>query len=134
VGGDPSRTDQEASVTTARTRYVLGLLVWAGTLLVMLFGIAALGIVGDGGPPDLMYVGAAVVGLAGAAMARFRPLGTALALLAAALLTLLAGVVAVAAGWQEGGSVVDVLALSALFAGLYAASAWLLRSAAPHRA
>ena len=48
--------------------------------------------------------------------------------------TLVAGVVAVAAGWQEEGSVVDVLALSAMFAGLYAASAWLFRSAAPRPA
>ena len=49
-------------------------------------------------------------------------------------LTLVAGVVAVGAGLQEDGSVVDVLALSAMFAGLYAAAAWLFRSAAPRAA
>ncbi len=81
-----------------------------------------------------MYLAAAAVGLVGAAAARFRPAGTARALAVAAGLTLAAGVVAVAAGWQEEGSVVDVLALSAMFAGLYAASAWLFRSAAPQTA
>lgn len=121
-------------MSTARTRYVLAATMWAGTLLVLLFGVGALGIVGDGGPPDLMYLAAAVVGLVGAAAARFRPAGTARALAIAAGLTLVAGVVAVAAGWQEEGSVVDVLALSAMFAGLYAASAWLFRSAAPRPA
>ena len=75
--------------------------MWAATLLVLLFGVGALGIVGDGGPPDLMYLAAAVVGLVGAAVARFRPAGTARALAATAGLTLVAGVVAVAAGWQE---------------------------------
>jgi hypothetical protein len=122
------------TMSTARTRYVLAVLVWAGTLLVLLFGIGALGIVGDGGPPDLMYVGAAAVGLVGAAIARFRPRGTALALAVTAGLTLAAGLVAVAAGLQEDGSVVDVLALSAMFAALYGASAWLFRSAAPRTA
>jgi hypothetical protein len=121
-------------VTTDRTRYVLAVLVWSGTLLVLLFGVGALGIVGDGGPPDLMFVGAAAVGLVGAAIARFRPLGTALALAVTAGLTLVAGVVAVAAGLQEDGSVVDVLALSTTFALLFAVSAWLFRSAAPHPA
>jgi len=121
-------------VTTARTRYLLAALVWAATLLVLLFGVGALGIVGDGGPADLMFVGAAAVGLVGAAVARFRPHGTALALAATAVLTLVAGVVAVGAGLQEDGSVVDVLALTAMFAGLYAAAAWLFRSAAPRAA
>lgn len=122
------------TMSTARTRYVLAVLVWAGTLVVLLLGIGALGIVGDGGPPDLMYVGAAAVGLVGAALARFRPRGTALALTVTAGLTLVAGVVAVAAGLQDDGSAVDVLALSAMFATLYAASAWLFRSAATRTA
>ena len=44
----------------------------------------------------------------------------------------LAGVVAIVAGLpeQEGGSVLDVLGLSLMYAGLYAASAWLFRRSA----
>jgi hypothetical protein len=114
---------------TPRIHHLLGLAVAAGATLVLLFGIGALGIVGSGGPPDLLYVGALVVGLVVAAAGRFRPPALARGLGTTAALMLVAGVVAVAAGLQEDGSVVDVLALSAMFAGLYGAAAWLLHRA-----
>jgi hypothetical protein len=111
---------------TPRIHQRLGLAVAAGATLVLLFGIGALGIVGSGGPPDLLYVGALVVGLVVAAAGRFRSTALARGLGTTAALMLVAGVVAVAAGLQEDGSVVDVLALSAMFAGMYGAAAWLL--------
>ncbi|WP_436699161.1 hypothetical protein [Nocardioides sp. BYT-33-1] len=109
---------------TSRTWYAAGLVVALGTALVVAFGIAALGIVGDGGPPDLLYVGALVVGLVGATIARLRAHGMALALGATAVAVLLAGAVAVTSGLAEEGQTLDVLWLSAGFAGLFGLSAW----------
>ena len=65
---------------TARSYYRLGLAVALGTVLFLAFGIGALGIIGAGGPPDLLYVGAVAVGVVGAFLARFRSLGMARAL------------------------------------------------------
>jgi len=109
---------------TSRTWYAAGVVVALGTTLVVAFGIAALGIVGDGGPPDLLYVGALVVGIVGAAIARLRPHGMALALGATALAVLLAGAIAVASGLGEDAQTLDVLWLSAGFAGMFGLSAW----------
>ncbi|MBM0127019.1 hypothetical protein [Pimelobacter simplex] len=109
---------------TSRTWYAAGAVVALGTTLVIAFGIAALGIVGDGGPPDLLYVGALLVGCAGAALARLRARGMAVALGATAAAVLLAGAVAVASGLAEDAQTLDVLWLSAGFAGMFGLSAW----------
>ena len=74
-------------MTSARTLYRLALVVAVGTVLVLLYGIGALGIVGGGGPYDLLYVAAAVLGLVGALVARFQPRGMAVALAVAAVAT-----------------------------------------------
>lgn len=118
-----------ASMRTARTYYRLGGTVAVGTVLFLLFGIGALGIIGDGGPADLMYVGAAAIGLVGAVVARFRAGGMAVALGVTALATVLVGAVAVIAGLHrtDGASVPEILGLSGMYAGLYAVSAWLFR-------
>ena len=116
-------------MTTAKTYYGLGALVALGTTFVIAFGIAALGIVGDGGPPDLLYVGALVMGLVGAAAARFRPRGTARALAAAGVATILAAVVAVGAGLHEDAPATDVFWLSAGFAAMFGVAAWLFSRA-----
>ncbi|MDQ6522465.1 hypothetical protein RB608_02585 [Nocardioides sp. LHD-245] len=109
---------------TSPTWYAVGLVVALGTTLVIGFGIAALGIVGDGGPPDLLYAGALAVGAVGVAVARLRPHGMALALGATAVAVLLAGAVAVAAGLAEDDQTLDVFWLSAGFAGLFGLAAW----------
>ena len=117
---------------TAAGYYRLAGAVAVGTVLFLLFGIGALGIIGAGGPPDLMYLGAAAIGLVGALVARFRARGMAVALGATALATLAVGVVAVAAGLhrEEGASVLEILGLSGMYAGLFGLAAWLFRRAA----
>jgi lysylphosphatidylglycerol synthetase-like protein (DUF2156 family) len=111
---------------TSTTRYVLALGVAIGTVLLMLFGIGALGIVGEG-ERDWLYLAAPVVGLVVAVVTRFRPAGMAMALAAAAVTTVVAGAVAVAlvALDETNGSVPDVIMLTGMFAVLFAVAAWL---------
>ena len=92
------------------TSYRLGLAITIGTLLMLVWSAGALGIIGDGGRPDLMYVGVLVVCLAGAA-------------------------IALAAGMQDdpGASVAEILGVNAMFVALFALSAWLIGRAAEDR-
>ncbi len=99
-------------------------LVWLG---------AGVGIIGpDGDPTNLMYVGVLAVGLIGAVLARFRPAGMALALLATALAQVVVAAIALAAGWgtTTPNWPLDILGLTGLFAALWLASAYLFRKAA----
>ena len=113
---------------TSRARYLLALGVSIGTVLLLLFGIGALGIVGEG-EGDAVYLLAPAVGLLVAAVTRFRPAGMVLALGAAAATTLLAG------GWSVGliatdrvtASLADVVMLTGMYAALFAFAAWLFR-------
>src|ERR687893_1141155 len=60
----------------------------------------AVGIIGsEDNPANLMYGGVLAVGIVGALVARFRPLGMARALVATALAQALVAVIALAAGW-----------------------------------
>jgi hypothetical protein len=108
------------------SRYALAAAVSVGTVAFLVLGIGALGIVGDG-DRDWLYLSAPVVLLVVAAATRFRPRGMVLALGAAALTTLVAGVVAVAlaATDRATASVADVAMLTVMYAGLFAAGAWL---------
>jgi hypothetical protein len=117
---------------TPGSYYRLGLAVALGTVLFLALGIGALGIIGPGGRPDLMYAGAVAVGVVGALLARFRSQGMALALGATAVATLVVGVIAIADGLHrtEGASVVEILGLSGMYAALFGLSAWLFRRAA----
>jgi hypothetical protein len=114
------------SQTSTTMRYVLALGASIGTVLFLLLGIGALGIVGDG-DRDWLYLAAPVVGLLVAAATRFRPAGMAIALGAAAVTTVLAGAVAVVlvALDQASGSVLDVVMLTGMYAALFAVAAWL---------
>jgi hypothetical protein len=116
-------------MTTAKTYYRLALLVAAGTAFVVLFGIAALGIIGDGGPEDLLYAAAVAIAVVGSLVARFRAGGMALALGTAAVAVVVAGVVAFAAGFTEGASAGDVVMLTAGLAAGFGLSAWLFHRA-----
>jgi hypothetical protein len=113
-------------VSTPRSRYLLALGVCLGTVLFLLLGIGALGIVGDG-DRDWLYLAAPAVLLVVGAATRFRPGGMVLALGAAAATTVVAGVVAVVlvAADDTSGSVVDVLMLTVMYAVLFAVGAWL---------
>ena len=116
--------------TSMTTRHLPALGVSVGTVLFLLFGIGALGIVGDG-DIDWLYLAGPVVGLVVAAATRFRPGGMALALGATAVTTLVVGLVAlllVALGTADG-SVLDVIMLTVMYAGLFAVAAWLFSRA-----
>lgn len=115
-------------MSTPRSRYLLALGVCLGTVLFLLFGIGALGIVGEG-DRDWLYLVAPVVLLVVAVATRFRPSGMVLALSAAAVTTVAAGAVAVAlvATDRATASVADVVMLTAMYAVLFATGAWLFR-------
>ena len=108
------------------SRYVLALGVSAATVLFLLFGIGALGIVGDG-DGDAFYLAAPAVLLVVAVATRFRPGGMVLALGGAALATVVAGAVAVGLVLtdRETASLLDVVGLTGMYAALFAVAAWL---------
>ena len=117
---------------TTTTSYRLALAVAVFTVLFLVWAIGALGIIGEGGRADRMYVGVLAVAALGSAVARLRPRGMALAMLATALTVALVAVVALVRGLQhnEGASVVEILGLTAMYAVLFGLSAWLFRRSA----
>jgi hypothetical protein len=108
------------------TRYAIAMTVSVGTVLFLLLGIGALGIVGDG-DRDWVYLAAPAVLLLVALATRFSPQGMAYALGAAALTTVVAGAVAIGmvATDDVAASVPDVVMLTVMYAGLFAVGAWL---------
>lgn len=124
----------ELAVSRAGTpayKVAAGVALGAGLLLVWSF--LAVGILGEtGDPADLMYAGVLAVGILGAVLARFRPLGMARALLATALAQALVAVIALIAGKHEApiSSVLEIVGVNGLFVALFAGSAWLFRHAA----
>lgn len=115
---------------TSTSRYLLALGVSVGTVLFLLLGVGALGIVGDG-DRDAVYLLAPAVGLLVALVVRFRPAGMALALAAAAVTTVLAGAwsVVVVATDRVDASLLDVVMLTGMYAALFAFAAWLFSRA-----
>jgi hypothetical protein len=107
------------------------LAIAAGVLLVLING--AVGIIGSEQEDANLLFGAVVgVALLGALAARFRPMGMAWAMAAAALVQLLVPLAAVAL-WPATASLVwtpQVLALTGVFTAVWLASAWLFRKAA----
>ena len=94
---------------TSTTTYRLALALAVGTVLFLLLGIGALGVIGSGGPADRVYLAVPVVLVLGSILARLRPGGMAVTMLATAATQVLAPVVAFAAGLEgtEGASVLD---------------------------
>lgn len=120
---------------TANTHYLLALGIAVATVLFLILVIGAVGIIGAGGRPDRMYLAVLAVLAVGSVLARLRPRGMALALLATALTQVLVTVIAltaVVAGAQDfkGASVVDILGINAMYAALFSLSAWLFQRAA----
>lgn len=113
--------------------YRVAAAVALGTALLLVWLIGAVGIVGvEGDPADLMYLGVLAVGIAGAVIARLRPLGMARVLLAMALAQALVAAIALIAGKHQApiSSAFEIVALNGLFVALFAGSAWLFRQAA----
>ena len=99
-----------------------------GAAFILVWANLAVGIIGsEDNPANLVFFGVLAVGIAGAIVARFRPLGMARAMGATAIAqTLAAGVALVVGAGFEG-------PIALLFAGLWLASAWLFREAAQER-
>jgi hypothetical protein len=118
---------------TSKTYYRLAIGVALVTVLFLIWAIGALGIIGDGGRPDRIYLAVFAVLAIGTAVARLRPRGMALVLLATALAQALVTVIALLAGMHDDASVADILGINAMYVALFGLSAWLFRRAAEQR-
>ena len=116
-----------ARLTGSRTyRAGVGVAVVAGFLLVWIN--LAVGIIGsEVNHANLMFAGVLAVGVLGASIARFQPLGMARALVATAAAQASVAVVVLFAAL---GSNPEVLGLTAFFVALWLVSAWLFRKSA----
>lgn len=116
---------------TNKTSYRLAVGVAVVTVLFLIWAIGALGIIGEGGRPDRLYAGVLAVVAIGTLVARLRPRGMALALLATALAQALVTVIALLVGYQhnEGASVVEILGINGMYVTLFGLSAWLFARA-----
>ena len=116
----------------ASTTYRLAAGVGIASSLFLVWTILAVGVIGEeGDPADLMYGGVLAVGILGALVARFRPLGMARALLAMAVAQALVAVIALLAGKHESpiSSVGEIVGVNAMFVVLFVGSALLFRRA-----
>lgn len=105
-------------------RAAAGVAVVAAFLLVWIN--LAVGIIGsENNPANLMFGGVLVVGIIGALIARFRPQGMAIALVAMAIAQALVGAIALFGGMGN-----EAVLLSGFFAALWLASAGLFHKAA----
>lgn len=96
-----------------------------GAAFLLIWANAAVGIIGsEDNPANQMYFGVLAVGLVGALIARFRPAGMAVALVAMAIGQVLIAVIALVAGLGFTGPI------TLFFAALWLTSAWLFRKAA----
>jgi hypothetical protein len=114
------------------SHYRLAIALTLSALLFLVLGIGALGIIGDG-RDDQVYVSVLAVAVICSAVARLRPHGMALAFLATAFAQVLVSATALLAGLHDnGGSIVDILGLTGMYAGLFCVAAWLFWRAAEH--
>jgi len=120
---------------TAGTYYRLGLAAAALTALFLFLAIGALGVIGEGGEPDRLYLAVFATLVVGTVLARLRARGMAYALGATAAVTVAVAAVALATGQQDtpGASVLEILGLTAMYAALFGMSAWCFWRAAEHR-
>jgi len=112
-------------------RFAFGVALAASFLLVGVNG--AVGIIGtEHNDANFLFGGVLAVGFVGAIIARFRPLGMAFAMFAAALAQVLVAVIVLVAGLGSSGAIwpMDILVSTGFFAALWLMSAWLFRKAA----
>lgn len=118
-----------------RIAYRRALLVGAGALLVLVWGIGALGIIGtEGDGNDRLYLAVLGTAVVGSLVSRLRSGGMARTLLAMAAVQAVVTVVAVVGGLVPSyNPVAEVVLLNLSFIVLYVASAWLFRRASLRR-
>ena len=124
------RIEDTMNTTTA---YRIGLALAVASVLFLLWGVAAMGIVGSEGDPfDRLYFAVVGIGVGGALLARFQAPGMAGVLAAMALAVAAITALALILGKQQSpvSSVAEILMVNALFVALFAAAAWLFRVAA----
>ena len=112
-------------------RFGIGVALAAAFILVWVNG--AVGIIGnENNDANMLFFGVLAVGVIGAAIARFRAMGMAKALLATAIAQVAVGGAALIAGWGVSGPAwpTDVLVLTAFFVALWLVAAALFRHAA----
>lgn len=118
---------------SASTYYRLAVGVFVATVLFLVLAVGALGIIGDG-EQDRIYIGVLVIAVIGTVVARLRPAGMAVALVATAAAQALITLTAFLAGLHEGASVIDILGINAMYVVLFGLSAWLFWRSAEQRA
>ena len=120
---------------TTRAYSRLGLALGVLTALVLFLAMGALGIIGEGGEPDRLFLAVFATLAVGTVVARLRARGMAFALLATSVATALVALVALATGQQDtpGASVLEIVGLTAMYAGLFGLSGWLFWRAAEGR-
>jgi hypothetical protein len=117
---------------TGAYRAAIGLAIVGSVVLVWIN--LAVGLIGsEDDPANLIFAGVLAIGILGAVVARFRPPGMARALAGMAVAQVLTGAIALTAGWGSAAATWPgaVVGLTAIFAALWLASAWLFRRAAP---
>jgi len=114
---------------TRNTPYRAAVAVALAAGFILIWINLAVGIIGTkNNPANLMYGGVLVVGIIGAVIARFRPIGMARALFATALAQVAVAAIALIAGMQSPVSpATEILWLNGFFAALWLGSAWLFR-------
>lgn len=118
---------------SATNAYRLATGVALAAALLLVWVNAAVGIIGDDNPANLLYLFVPLIGIAGAVNGRFRPAGMARALFVTALAQALVPVVALilwspqTVSWSPG--VVPVFGLNTIFVVLFAGAALLFRHA-----
>ena len=108
-------------------RFANGLAVTAACLLIWLS--LGVGIIGkDDDPANMMYFGVIAVGIIGAIISRFRPMGMARTLLAMALAQALVALIALIAGLGiQWSGPAEIIMLNGIFIGMFIGSAWLFK-------
>ncbi len=109
---------------SSRPSYLLGVAVAVAAAFLLVMAQGAVGLLGDGDDPlNLLFMVAPAIAVIGSGLVRGRARPMSRVMAAAALLHALAGLAALAAGWQE------AWIATAPFVGLWLLSAWLLRLA-----
>jgi hypothetical protein len=98
------------------------------TALLLLWVNLAVGIIGsEDNPANWMYVGVLAVVVIGSLIARFRPLGMARVLFAAALAQAVVTVIALV--MEQGADALEIVMVNGFFVALWVGSAWLFKRA-----
>jgi uncharacterized membrane protein YoaK (UPF0700 family) len=116
-----------------RRPYRFGVVVALVAALILVYGVLALGLIGEEGDPfDRMYAGVLGIGILGALIGRFRAGGMARAMFATALAQALITVIALASGKHQSPvtSIPELVGLNGFFIVLFIGSALLFRHAA----